>query len=58
MENGMENVLMTTVWGLAVFLSIWECNSRYLFQMLPIMVLLMMSGMYKSQWIYNKKFEI
>ena len=33
-------------------------NSRYLFQMLPIMVLLMMSGMYKSQWIYNKKFEI
>lgn len=58
MENGMENVLMTTVWGLAVFLSIWECNSRYIFQMLPIMVLLMMSGMYKSQWIYNRKFEI
>lgn len=45
-ETDEENVLVTTIWGLAIFLCIWECNSRYLVQMLPLMLPLMMSGIY------------
>ena len=46
-EKQMENVVVTSIWGLAVFLCIWECNSRYLVQMLPLLVVVMMSGIYK-----------
>ena len=46
-EKQIENVVVTSVWGLAAFLCIWECNSRYLVQMLPLLVLVMMSGIYK-----------
>lgn len=46
-EDGVINVMVTTVWGLAVFLCIWECNSRYLVQMLPLMVVIMVSGIYR-----------
>lgn len=46
-EKGVPNVIVTAVWGLAIFLCIWECNSRYLVQMLPLMVTIMMSGVYR-----------
>ena len=46
-EKQIENVVVTSVWGLAAFLCIWECNSRYLVQMLPLLVLVMMRGIYK-----------
>lgn len=46
-EKGVNNVMVTSIWGLAMFLCIWECNSRYLVQMLPLMVVIMMSGIYR-----------
>ena len=46
-EKGTLNVIVTSVWGLAMFLCIWECNSRYLVQMLPLMVTIMMGGIYR-----------
>ena len=45
-KKQMENVMVTSIWGLAAFLCIWECNSRYLVQMLPILVIVMMCGIY------------
>lgn len=34
------------VFGLFLFLSVWECNSRYLFVMIPIMMLVSADGMF------------
>lgn len=36
------------VFGLFLFLSIWECNSRYLFTMIPVMILAAADGIFTA----------
>ena len=44
------------IFGLFLFLSIWECNSRYVFSMAPVMILVAADGIFMTlNWIEHKK---
>lgn len=44
------------IFGLFLFLSIWECNSRYVFSMAPVMILIAADGIFMTlNWIEHKK---
>ena len=45
-QNNQDHLLVgrLTMTGIAVFLTIWECNARYLVVFLPLMILLCCEG--------------
>ena len=54
LSNKDENILLMKmiIIMLAMFLTIWECNPRYVVQVIPIIVVLAASGWYK---LFDKK---
>ena len=52
-------VLRIALFGIILFLSIWECNSRYLVAFIPVLIMTSADGIFMTrEKIKNKKLRI
>ena len=54
-KTDVINISYYSFWGLIIFLSIWECNSRYLYCFIPIIVVMAITGMRNIKLIIARK---
>ena len=49
-------LIRLSLFGLAMFLMIWETNPRYIFSFLPLIILMSSDGIFSTSGLINNKF--